>query len=151
VLVLGAVLLVWRPWAGPDLVTRQLGVVPYQADLPSTWQTHAPTDGSNSVTFGPPDLVDPAAGQSDSLSNAASVAADDPQRLVSMYVDPASGSDNEQPADVARQILSAFPAGSGLTATGTVRVAGHDAVRLEGVYRLSGDQELRIYGASLGG
>jgi hypothetical protein len=151
VLVVGAVLLVWRPWAGPDLLTRQLGVVPYQADLPKGWQAHAAADGSNSVTFGPSDLLDPTAANSDSLSEAAGIAADDPERLVSLYVDPAQGLEDEVPDDVATQILSAFPEGSGLTATGTVQVAGQDAVELEGVYRLSGDQELRVYGASVGG
>jgi hypothetical protein len=151
VLVVGAVLLVWRPWAGPDLVTRQLGVVPYQADLPKEWLAHAAADGTTAVTFGPSDLLDPTAANSDSLSEAAGVAADDPERLVSLYVDPAQGLEDEVPDDVASQILAAFPGGSGLTATGTVQVAGQDAVELEGVYRLSGDQELRVYGASVGG
>ncbi|NYJ06382.1 serine/threonine-protein kinase [Petropleomorpha daqingensis] len=151
VLVIGAVLLVWRPWAGPDLVTRQLGVVPYQADLPVGWQSHPPADSTNAVTFGPPDLYNPTSNDADTLNTAAGIAADDPERLVSLYVDPASGLENEQPADVASQILSVFPSGSGLTATGTVQVDGQDAVELEGVYRLSGDQELRIYGASVGG
>jgi serine/threonine protein kinase len=151
VLVVGAVLLIWRPWSGPDLETRQLGVVPYQADLPADWQAHAPTDGSNSVLFGPPDLYNPTSGDADTLSTAAGIAADDPERLVSLYVDPAGGLENEQPDDVAGQILSAFPEGSGLTATGTVQVAGQDAVELEGVYRLSGDEELRVYGAAVGG
>jgi hypothetical protein len=151
VLVVGAVLLIWRPWAGPDLETRQLGVVPYQADLPAGWQAHAPADGSTSVTFGPSDLYDPTTADADSLATAAGIAADDPERLVSLYVDPAGGLEDELPDDVASQVLSAFPDGSGLTATGTVQVAGQDAVELEGVYRLSGDQELRIYGASVGG
>jgi hypothetical protein len=151
VLAIAAVLLVWRPWSGPDLVTRQLGVVPYQADLPKDWRAHAPGDGSDAVTFGAPDLFDPAADDSDSLSSAARIAADDPQRLVTLYVDPAQGLEDELPDDVASQILSAFPEGSGLTATGTVQVAGQDAVELEGVYRLSPDEELRVYGALVGG
>jgi hypothetical protein len=151
VMVVGAVLLIWRPWSGPDLETRQLGVVPYQADLPADWQAQAPADGTNAVTFGPSDLYNPTSTDSDTLSTAAGIAADDPERLVTLYVDPASGLEDELPDDVATQILSAFPAGSGLTATGTVQVAGQDAVELEGVYRLSGDEELRVYGASVGG
>jgi serine/threonine protein kinase len=150
VLVVGAVL-VWRPWAGPDLGTRQLGVVPYQADLPKGWQSHAPADSTNAVTFGPPDLYNPSSSYSGTLNTAAGIAAADPERLVSLFVDPAQGLEDELPDDVAGQILSAFPDGSGLTATGTVQVAGQDAVELEGVYRLSGDQELRVYGASVGG
>jgi hypothetical protein len=151
VLAVAAALLVWRPWAGPDLVNRQLSVVPYEADLPAGWQATAPADGTNALTFGPPGLVDFTTSDPDSLSSAAQVAADDPERLVSVYVDPAGGLEDELPDDVASQILAAFPAGSGLTATGTVQVAGQDAVELEGVYRLSPDEELRIYGASIGG
>jgi hypothetical protein len=151
VVVVAVVLVLWRPWAGPDLQTKPLGIVPYEADLPAGWVAAPQKENSVGLTFGPPDLVDPALDDPDDLAEAAEVAAEDPERLVSVYADPADGLEGELPDDVASQILSAFPSGSGLQATGTVQVDGQEAVELQGALRLSGDQELRIYGASVGG
>ena len=141
-------LLVWRPWSGPELVSRAFGVVPYQADLPADWRSFPSPDADvPSVVFGPEDFQGVRVDDPASLEAAADLAANEPERLVSLYVDAAVGLDAESPEDLAGQLVSGLPAGSTLEPTGTMQMGDDEAVVLGGSLRLSDDQELQLYGA----
>ena len=141
-------LLVWSPWSGPDLASRAFGVVPYRADVPADWRSFpSPDDDLPSVVFGPEDFQGVQVDDPSSLAAGAELAADEPERLVSLYVDAAVGLDEEPPEDLAGQVVSALPEGSTLEPTGTMQVGDDEAVVLGGSLRLSDDQELQLYGA----
>jgi len=149
VVVLAVVgLLVWRPWSDPELVSRAFGVVPYRADIPADWRSFPDPDGEvPSVVFGPEDFQGVRVDDPSSLAAGADLAANEPERLVSLYVDTAVGLDEESPEDLAGQIVSGLPAGSALEPTGTMQMGDDEAVVLGGRLRLSDDQDLQLYGA----
>jgi hypothetical protein len=147
-------LLVWAPWAGdddgssPELEARSLEVVPYTAELPPEWSAYPADDGT--VTFGPGDLSDVALDDEAAVAEAAGIAADDPERLVAVFVAPETGLGDESPADLPGQVEARLPAGSEISAGAMTSVGGQDALRLTGTVPLGDDTALRVVGISVG-
>ena len=147
--------LAWSPWGGPDgveLERQSLVVAPYEAEIPADWRfLRGDDDLGEFAYFGPPDrfAFDPAdpAGRAE----AAEVAADEPGRLVTMYVERDPGLANERPEDLPGQIVAGQPEGSTLELTGTTLVAGLEVPILEGGLFLTDDQQLDVYGVLVDG
>ncbi len=149
-------LLLWSPWGGGagdvELERQSLVVAPYEAEIPADWRLlRAEDDVGEFAYFGPEDrfpfdLADPA-----SRAEAAEIAAEDPQRLLSIYVERSPGLADELPEDLPGQILAGQPEGSTLELTGTTLVAGLEVPILEGGLFLTDDQQLDVYGVLVDG
>ena len=146
-------LLVWAPWGddgsggGPELAQRSLEVAPYTADLPADWSAYPAPDGS--MTFGPADLADVTVDDEASTDEAAAIAADEPDRLVAVYVQSETGLGNETPADLPGQVAAGLPSGTEIQAGALTSVGGQDGLELSGEVPL-GDTSLRVVGIAVG-
>ncbi|SEO77642.1 serine/threonine-protein kinase [Trujillonella endophytica] len=149
--------LVWSPWsedggkgtAGGDLAARSLEVVPYTAELPVDWQAFPLEDGG--MAFGPADLADVALDDESDVAEATRIAAEEPDRLVLVYVAGDTGLGNEAPADVPGQVAAGLPAGTEIDAGSMGSVGGQRAVRLRGEVPLDDGSALSVVGVAVGG
>jgi hypothetical protein len=154
--VVAAGLVVWSPWSGDegggvdvDLAQRSLEVVSYTAGLPEDWSAYPAPDGS--VTFGAGDLSDVTLADEAGVAEAAGIAADDPDRLVAVFVAPGTGLEDESAADLPGQVAAGLPPGTELGGGAMGSVGGQDALRLTGEVPLDDDTSLRIVGIAVGG
>jgi hypothetical protein len=147
VAVLAAGLVIWSPWSGPSLVTRDLVVVPFAADLPDDWQVTPVTGDIAYSVAGSRDWSGLSTDDSDAVAAAETALTDDPESLVHLYVD---GSDNVYTTDaqgLADQLQSGFDEAR-FVAQGTREVDGREAFTASGVAQFAGGQ-LRFYGVTL--
>jgi hypothetical protein len=148
VALLAVGLLIWSPWSGPDLVSRDMVVVPYSVSVPSDWQTTTETTDATFTVFGAKDWSALVKGESDAISSAQTAAKQDPQSLVYLYVDASDNVYAETPVDAASQLQSAL--GGRLVEQGTRDVGGKKGLEVGGVIPLgeSGAQ-LRLYAVAV--
>jgi hypothetical protein len=147
VAVLAAGLVIWSPWSGPSLVTQDLVVVPFAADLPDDWEVTPVTGDIAYSVAGTRDWSGLATDDSDAVAAAETALADDPESLVHLYVD---GSDNVYTDDaqgLADQLQSGFDEAR-FVAQGTRQVDDREAFTAGGVAEFGGEQ-LRFYGVTV--
>jgi hypothetical protein len=147
VVVLAAALVVWRPWSGPDLVTRDLVVVPFSADAPDDWETFAATGDLVYSVLGSRDWTGLAIDDTAAVADAEAALTDDPESLVHLYVDASENVDADDPQGLADQVQATFD-GARIVGQGTRQVDGRDALTAGGVMPF-GDGQLRVYAVTL--
>jgi serine/threonine protein kinase len=149
VVLLAAALLVWRPWAGPDLAARDLVVVPYRAEVPEEWQQVTETVDATFTVLGPQDWSGLIAGEEAVVADAENALEDDPASLVQMYVDPSDYVSAETPADAASQLQGYLPYGGRLVEQGTRDVAEREGLEVGGLVPLGESGQLRVYAVAV--
>jgi hypothetical protein len=147
VVVLAVALVVWRPWAGPDLVTRDFVVVPFQADVPAEWEEFAVSGDSPYMVLGPRDWTGLVADDSEAVAAAETALTEDPDSLVHLYVDPAFTVYASDPQGLADAVQAEME-GSTIVGRGTREVDGREAFTAGGVGPL-GEGQLRVYAVTI--
>jgi hypothetical protein len=145
--VLAAGLVIWQPWAGTDLASRDLVVVPFQADVPTDWEAFSVTGDTPYSVLGTQDWTGLFAEESDAVAAAGAALTDDPESLVCLFVDPAYNVYASDPQGVADQVQSLWE-GSTMVAQGTRQVDGREAFTAGGLAPL-GDGQVRVYAVTL--
>ena len=142
-MVVAAGLVVWRPWAGPDLASQDFVVVPFQADVPSDWEEFAVSGDSPYIVLGPRDWTGLWVEDGEAIAEAEAALPEDPASLVHMYVDPAYTVYAADPQDLAGQVQGLID-GSTVVGQGTREVDGREAFAAGGVAPL-GEGQFRVY------
>ena len=147
VVVVGAVLLVWRPWSGPTLETQDFVVLPFQADVPDDWQVFTVPEEPAYAVLGTHDWRGLKAQDGDTFAEAESALTDDPESLIHLYVDEATDYYVADSKGLADQV-QANTDGSRFVAQKTREVDGRQAFTASGVAPL-GDGQVRFYAVTL--
>jgi hypothetical protein len=140
-------LVVWSPWSGPDLVSRDLVVVPYAADVPDDWETFTVTGDLAYAVLGTRDWTQFAVDDGQAVADAETALTDDPESLVHLYVDMSDNVYTSDAQGLAEQIAG-LAEGSRIVAQGTLQVDEREAFAAGGVAPL-GDGQLRLYAVTL--
>jgi len=145
--VIAAALVVWSPWSGPDLESRDLVVVPFSADLPDDWAVTPVTGDIAYSVAGTRDWSGLSTDDSDALAAAETALTDDPESLVHLYVDGSDSVYTEDAQGLADQLQAGFT-DSRFVAQGTRTVDDREAFTASGVVEF-GDGQLRMYGVTV--
>jgi hypothetical protein len=141
-------LVVWSPWSGPDLVSRDLVVVPFSAEVPDDWEPVTVTGDLAFTVLGPRDWSSLYGEEEEaSLAEAEQALQDDPESLVHLYVDPSDEIYVEAAEDLASYLQGELP-GSRIVGQGTRTVDGREALEAGGVFPV-GDGQARLYAVTL--
>lgn len=160
VAALVAGLLLWWPDTdadpAPPLAVRSLDVAPFTMALPEDWVARPVSVQDvpgfvEAVVFAAEDWQGVQLEDAASLAAAAETAAEDPDRLVFVYADAASGLDPGTPDQVAEQLAASFPGEPSLEDTGVRGVGDEEGVLFTGSVPLGEEQELRVYGVVVPG
>jgi serine/threonine protein kinase len=141
-------LVVWRPWAGTSLVTRDFITVPFEGQMPDDWQDFTTTGDTAYTLFGTHDwrglLVDQ---DPDVLADAEKALTEDPESLIHVYIDRAYNVYTSDAKGLADQVQSQWPE-STLVGQGTRQIDDREAFTASGVAPL-GDGQVRVYAVTL--
>ncbi len=147
VVALAAGLLVWSPWAGPDLASEDLVVVPFSADVPDDWEPVTVTGDIAFTVLGSQDWSALYDEDEPSMAAAEQALQDDPESLVHLYVDPSDAIFVEASEDLASYLQGELP-GSRIVGQGMRTVDGREALEAGGVVPV-GDGQARLYVVTL--